>query len=142
MKPRTGVTDMTIGRKLLIGFGGLMGLGVIGSAFSAPTPPQNSTPVVLSSNVTATPSPATPTPTVVPTPTATPPPTSTPTPKPTVAAASNCDPNYSGACVPIASDVDCAGGSGNGPAYVAGPVKVIGVDKYDLDRDGNGWGCE
>src|SRR5262249_2690692 len=28
-----------------------------------------------------------------------------------------CDPNYSGACVPIASDVDCAGGSGNGPAY-------------------------
>ena len=31
---------------------------------------------------------------------------------------SKCDPNYSG-CVPIASDVDCAGGSGNGPAYVA-----------------------
>jgi hypothetical protein len=53
-----------------------------------------------------------------------------------------CDPNYSGACVPIASDVDCAGGSGNGPAYVTGPVKVIGVDIYDLDRDGDGWGCE
>ena len=34
----------------------------------------------------------------------------------------SCDPNYTGACVPIASDVDCAGGSGNGPAYVAGPV--------------------
>ena len=34
-----------------------------------------------------------------------------------------CDPNYSGACVPIASDVDCAGGSGNGPAYVQGPVR-------------------
>jgi resuscitation-promoting factor RpfB len=43
---------------------------------------------------------------------------------------SNCDPNYSGACVPIASDVDCAGGSGNGPAYVSGPVYVIGYDKY------------
>jgi hypothetical protein len=53
-----------------------------------------------------------------------------------------CDPNYSGACVPIASDVDCAGGSGNGPAYVTGPVKVIGIDIYDLDRDGDGWGCE
>lgn len=35
---------------------------------------------------------------------------------------SNCDSNYSGACVPIASDVDCTGGSGNGPAYVSGPV--------------------
>lgn len=54
----------------------------------------------------------------------------------------SCDPNYSGACVPIASDVDCAGGSGNGPAYVKGPVKVIGTDIYDLDRDGNGIGCE
>jgi resuscitation-promoting factor RpfB len=53
----------------------------------------------------------------------------------------NCDSNYSG-CVPIASDVDCAGGSGNGPAYVAGPVQVIGYDIYDLDRDGDGWGCE
>lgn len=54
---------------------------------------------------------------------------------------SGCDPNYSG-CVPIASDVDCAGGSGNGPAYVAGPVQVIGTDIYDLDRDGDGVGCE
>ena len=53
-----------------------------------------------------------------------------------------CDPNYSGACVPIASDVDCAGGSGNGPAYVRGPVYVVGSDVYDLDRDGNGVGCE
>ncbi|BDX30614.1 hypothetical protein TUM20985_11610 [Mycobacterium antarcticum] len=54
----------------------------------------------------------------------------------------SCDPNYSGACVPIASDVDCAGGSGNGPAYVSGPVTVVGDDIYDLDRDGNGTGCE
>jgi hypothetical protein len=36
-----------------------------------------------------------------------------------------CDPNYS-PCVPIASDVDCAGGHGDGPAYVKGPVRVIG----------------
>lgn len=53
-----------------------------------------------------------------------------------------CDPNYSGACVPIASDVDCAGGSGNGPAYVQGPVRVIGTDIYGLDSDGDGIGCE
>jgi resuscitation-promoting factor RpfB len=53
-----------------------------------------------------------------------------------------CDPNYSGACVPIASDVDCAGGSGNGPAYVQGPVQVVGTDIYGLDRNGDGIGCE
>ncbi len=53
-----------------------------------------------------------------------------------------CDPNYSGACVPIASDVDCAGGSGNRPAYVQGPVRVVGTDIYGLDRDGDGIGCE
>jgi hypothetical protein len=53
-----------------------------------------------------------------------------------------CDPNYSGACVPIASDVDCAGGSGNGPAYVQGPVRVVGSDIYDLDRDGDGTACD
>lgn len=60
-----------------------------------------------------------------------------PKPKPS----NTCDPNYSG-CVPIASDVDCAGGSGNGPAYVVGPVRVIGTDIYGLDSDGDGWGCE
>lgn len=57
--------------------------------------------------------------------------------------ASNCDPNYSGACVPIASDVDCAGGSGNGPAYVRGPAYVVGSDIYGLDgNDNDGIGCE
>ena len=55
--------------------------------------------------------------------------------------ARTCDPNYSG-CVPIASDVDCAGGSGNGPAYVQGPVYVIGYDIYGLDSDNDGVGCE
>ena len=59
-----------------------------------------------------------------------------------VVATQACGPNYSGACVPIASDVDCAGGSGNGPAYVQGPVRVIGVDIYHLDSDGDGIGCE
>ena len=55
---------------------------------------------------------------------------------------SGCDPNYSG-CVPIARDVDCAGGRGDGPAYVKGPVRVIGKDIYGLDRGGEpGVGCE
>jgi resuscitation-promoting factor RpfB len=53
----------------------------------------------------------------------------------------DCDPNYSG-CVPIASDVDCAGGSGNGPAYVQGPIEVIGTDIYRLDADHDGIACE
>jgi hypothetical protein len=53
-----------------------------------------------------------------------------------------CDPNCSGACVPMASDVDGAGGSGNGPAYVQGPVRVVGTDVYALDRDGDGVGRE
>lgn len=55
-------------------------------------------------------------------------------------ASSKCDPNYT-PCVPIASDVDCAGGGGNGPAFVTGPVKVIGTDIYNLDADGDGIGC-
>jgi hypothetical protein len=54
--------------------------------------------------------------------------------------ASDCDPNYSG-CVPIASDVDCADGSGDGPAYT-GPVTVTGSDVYDLDSDSDGTACE
>jgi hypothetical protein len=52
-----------------------------------------------------------------------------------------CDPNYSG-CVPIASDVDCAGGGGDGPKFVRGPINVIGRDIYKLDRDGDGIACE
>jgi hypothetical protein len=61
--------------------------------------------------------------------------------RPSSSGSSGCDPNYS-PCVPIASDVDCAGGSGNGPAYVSGPVRVIGSDIYDLDRDGDGTACD
>src|SRR5262245_9359699 len=53
-----------------------------------------------------------------------------------------CDPNYALVCVPIASDVDCAGGRGNGPEYVVGPVQVIGDDIYELDREGDGIACE
>jgi hypothetical protein len=58
-----------------------------------------------------------------------------------VDAASGCSPSYSG-CVPIASDVDCAGGTGNGPAYVGGPVYIQWSDPYGLDADNDGVGCE
>ena len=57
------------------------------------------------------------------------------------ASTGGCDPNYT-PCVPIASDVDCAGGSGNGPEYVDGPVRVVGSDPYELDRDGDGIACD
>src|SRR4051794_31684709 len=63
-----------------------------------------------------------------------PPPPPPPPPPP------NCTPGYS-PCLPRASDYDCAGGSGNGPAYT-GRVTVAGPDIYDLDRDGDGVGCE
>lgn len=54
-----------------------------------------------------------------------------------------CHPSYKGACLkPNASDYDCAGGSGNGPYYVSGPIRVVGSDPYDLDRDGDGYACE
>jgi len=56
--------------------------------------------------------------------------------------ADDCDPNYTGNCVPIASDVDCAGGKGNGPAYVRGPVYVVVSDNYGLDRDMDRVGCK
>jgi hypothetical protein len=58
------------------------------------------------------------------------------------AAGGDCDPNYSGACLkPDSPDYDCEGGSGNGPDYT-GPVQVVGADPYDLDANGDGYGCE
>lgn len=54
-----------------------------------------------------------------------------------------CHPSYQGACVPAkVSDVDCSAGSGNGPYYVVGPVRVVGQDVYGLDSDTDGLGCE
>ncbi len=51
-----------------------------------------------------------------------------------------CHPSYI-PCLEIVSDYDCKGGSGNGP-YYTGRVQVIGPDDYDLDRDGDGIGCD
>lgn len=57
--------------------------------------------------------------------------------------ASSCHSSYAGACLKgDASDYDCAGGSGNGPYYVEGPVTIVGADVFDLDSDGDGVGCE
>lgn len=62
--------------------------------------------------------------------------------RPAGSSGGNCDPNYEGACLkPNSPDYDCAGGSGNGPDYT-GPVRVVGDDHYDLDRDGDGEACE
>jgi hypothetical protein len=50
--------------------------------------------------------------------------------------------------IPPGLDVDCAAGSGDGPRYEgqgnvpSGPFRVIGTDIYDLDREGDGIGCE
>lgn len=44
--------------------------------------------------------------------------------------------------MPIDSDVDCAGGSGDGPSYANGPITVTGTDIYGLDSDGDGTACE
>lgn len=68
--------------------------------------------------------------------------TAAPTVEKRTAEERQCDPNYGGACVPIASDVDCAGGSGNGPGYAQGPVRVVGSAVYDLGRDGDGIACD
>lgn len=60
----------------------------------------------------------------------------------TSAGASKCHPSYEGACLdPLVSDYDCLGGSGDGPLYT-GTVTVVGPDEYDLDRNGDGVGCE
>lgn len=73
--------------------------------------------------------------------TPTPPPSTAP-PPPTTPAPS-CDPSYPGVCLdPAVEDYDCAGGSGNGPGYVEGPIRVLPPDPFDLDREGDGVGCE
>jgi hypothetical protein len=47
--------------------------------------------------------------------------------------ASNCNPNYT-PCIPNGGDLDCGD--------IDGPVTVVGVDVYHLDRDNDGIGCE
>ena len=71
-----------------------------------------------------------------------PPPTSPPATSPPAPQQGPCHPSYT-PCIPDeGTDVDCAGGSGNGPRYVNGPVDVHGTDEYRLDADSDGVGCE
>ncbi|MDF2991419.1 MAG: hypothetical protein K0S37_1933 [Microbacterium sp.] len=65
-----------------------------------------------------------------------------PPPPPPAPVDNGCHPSYEGACVPFADDVDCEGGSGNGPAYIQGPLRVVGPDVYDLERDDDGIACD
>ena len=60
------------------------------------------------------------------------------------AAGGGCHPSYTRTCIPDdVADADCAGGSGNGPFYVQeANIGVVGPDVFDLDRDGDGVGCE
>lgn len=72
-----------------------------------------------------------------------PPPSTAPPAPPPTAPPQNCHPSYRGECLKVGiGDYDCAGGSGNGPNYVQGTVRVVGPDEFDLDRDGDGLGCE
>lgn len=69
-------------------------------------------------------------------------PKASPAPKP-APAPSTCDPNYAGQCLKDGiGDYDCSSGSGNGPNYVYGTVRVVGSDPFGLDRDDDGLGCE
>jgi hypothetical protein len=55
-----------------------------------------------------------------------------------------CTPGYR-PCIPLRrSDVDCYGGGGNGPRYTRPGVvyRVFGSDRYGLDADNDGRGCE
>ena len=65
-----------------------------------------------------------------PAPAPTPAPQQTPQPS-----SSNCDPNYSGGCVPnVSYDLNCSD--------ISFSVRVVGSDPHGFDRDGDSYGCE
>lgn len=54
----------------------------------------------------------------------------------------DCSPSYDPCLKPDAGDYDCEGGGGDGPNFT-GPVTVKdSEDPFDLDRDGDGRGCD
>ncbi len=70
-------------------------------------------------------------------------PTTRKAPATTNAPARNCDSAYPDVCLHDGiGDYDCAGGSGNGPNYVDGPIRVRPPDPFGLDADHDGEGCE
>lgn len=65
-----------------------------------------------------------------------------PPPAPAAERVTACDPNYELECLdPSVSDYDCEGGTGDGPGY-SGYVIVVGEDRYGLDANHDGEGCE
>jgi hypothetical protein len=72
-----------------------------------------------------------------------PPPPPTTAPPPPTSPPRNCDPSYPDVCLnPNAEDYDRAGGSGNGPLYVEGPISVSPPDPSGLDADGRRLGLQ
>ncbi len=156
---------MTNGKKLLAGLAGLWLIGTFSNAMAEDTESTDTPPVTIATyaDIDAAESPTTVAPTVQETSTR-PPTTTTAAPTTTVTStttvatttttrpptttttsttkAPQCHPSYVGECVPAnVSDVDCGGGSGNGPYYV-GRVTGVGPDVYGVDRDKDGIGCE
>jgi micrococcal nuclease len=63
-------------------------------------------------------------------------PVASPSPKTPPAPAGNCDPSYTGACIPpYPPDIDC------GELAVSG-FTVVGADPHGFDADGDGTACE
>ena len=59
----------------------------------------------------------------------------------------DCHESYPDQCLSSdAGDYDCAEGSGDGPEHATGPLQVdhsvSDPDPFDLDRDGDGTGCD
>jgi hypothetical protein len=56
----------------------------------------------------------------------------------------DCTPGYRPCIRDRRSDVDCYGGGGNGPRFTRPGVeyRVTGSDRYGLDGDNDGIGCE
>jgi endonuclease YncB( thermonuclease family) len=64
-----------------------------------------------------------------------PPPAPAATPTPTSTPGDSCNPNYSGACLPLTGDVDCS-------EIQDRDFHVVGTDEFALDGDGDGVACE
>jgi|SRR5215207_3767521 len=124
---------------------------------SSPEPPSSSTTgdPTPSGSLSATPTTAPPAPgTAVHAPTIGAPPPATGQPQPAATAPRRppptgaapqpaCNPAYPDVCLKDGiGDYDCAGGTGNGPNYVREPIRVLPPDPFDLDRNGDGTGCE
>jgi hypothetical protein len=120
--------------------------GIAGSTAPLTTTaaPVTAAPTILPSSVAPATTARRTTPKPPPRPAPKPAPKPAPEPKPSAAPApSTCDPNYSGQCLKDGiGDYDCSSGSGNGPNYVYGTVRVLGSDPFGLDADDDGLGCE